>query len=44
MHWSSEDELLDEYNTYEDQYGNVKDVVKHNAEKYHYTAMNLIQQ
>ena len=31
MPWNSEDELLGEYNTYED----VKDVVERNAEKYH---------
>ena len=35
MPWNREDELLGEYNTYEDHYGNVKDVVECNAEKYH---------
>ena len=35
MPWNSEDELLGEYNTYEDHYNDVKDVVEHNAEKYH---------
>ena len=35
MPWNSEDELLGEYNTYEYHYNDVKDVVEHNAEKYH---------
>ena len=35
MPWNSEDELLGEYNTYEDHYNDVKDVVECNAEKYH---------
>ena len=35
MPWNSEDELLGEYNTYEDHYNDVTDVVECNAEKYH---------
>ena len=35
MPWNSEDELLGEYNTYEDHYNDVKDVVERNAGKYH---------
>ena len=35
MPWNSKDELLGEYNTYEDHYNDVKDVVERNAEKYH---------
>ena len=35
MPWNSEDKLLGEYNTNEDLYNDVKEVVKCNAEKYH---------
>ena len=35
MPWNSEDELLGEYNTCEDHYNDVKNVVESNAEKYH---------